>query len=153
MATKRGESCQCKCGKSELILSQRPRARFFCHCLTCQEVYGLPFADVVIVRSKSVTLEKDSHIEYKKFSPNLARGVCTGCERPVVSILTMAPFLKIAFIPTANLPATVKKPPSHAHIYYHRCGAPVEDDLPKISGAAKSNFKILPHMLWGLMGA
>ena len=49
---------------------------------------------VVIVRSNAVKLEKDSHIEYKNFSPNLARGVCKGCARPVVSILTNGAFFE-----------------------------------------------------------
>ena len=48
MATGNGESCRCKCGKSEVILTQTPRARFFCHGLTCQEVYGLPFAESLL---------------------------------------------------------------------------------------------------------
>ena len=152
MAVTAGHKCKCECGASELTLTQTPRARFFCHCLTCQEVYGLPFADVVILRHSSVTLEKESQIEYKKFSKALDRGVCKGCNRPVVSLLTMAPFLKLAFVPTASLPSSVEKPKSDAHIYYHRCSAPVDDDIPKVSGPIKSNLKVLPAMLRGLRG-
>lgn len=138
--------CQCKCGLSKFSVSQIPRARFKCHCDTCQEVYERPYADVVGVNSTVVELLEDEHIVYKKFSPALERGVCSGCNRPVISFLTMSAFfkLKIALFPVVSLNKSVTPPEAQAHIYYHSCSEPVDDAIPKISGKFSSTLKAIP---------
>jgi len=144
--------CNCPCGASSLTISQIPRTRFKCHCLTCQEVYGLPYADVVAFRASAVSLDDKADVEYLKFSANLDRGLCNSCKSPFVSFLSLGPFPKLALMPTASLPKSMQPPPAHSHIFYHSASTPVEDSLPKTSGAFKSNMTLFPALLSSAFG-
>lgn len=143
-------NCQCPCGASKFTLNQAPKARFFCHCKICQEVYRKPYSDAIVVRANSVTISQDTLITYKNYWSSLQRGICPECHHPVVGFLTVMPFVKVAFIPAVVLGKEFRIPEAKAHIFYHRHVHPVNDSIPKASGFIRSELKAAPIIFSGL---
>lgn len=139
-----GQACSCSCGRSTFGITGRPFARFVCHCTICQALYRAPFADVTVLWSKDIALPQNSNIQFKKYRapPALNRGTCASCGLPVVGLLAVAPFVRLAFIPSQNYPQSYSLPAAALHIFYHSRSADISDRLPKYSGYWRSQFAV-----------
>lgn len=124
-----------------------------CHCTICQAVYKRPYADVVALWASDVSLPEGHGIAFRKYRlpPALNRGTCRSCGAPVVGFLTLAPFLRLAFIPSRNFPASTDFPKPGLHLFYNRRIADVADDLPKYSGYLRSEWAATRYILATLM--
>lgn len=133
----------CSCGACQFQVHAQPLARFICHCTICQAYTGQAFSDVTLLRAKHVTVSNMDKIAFKKYRlpPNIARGSCLSCGKPVLEFGGFGP-LKLAFIPTSNYIAPQNLPPAAMHIFYHRRVAAVDDTLPKYSGYLNSEWAV-----------
>jgi len=141
MTHNQAHPCSCPCGDSQFTFSGRPIARFICHCQICQQLYKKPFADVVMYRTKDITMTKDDKIQYAKYRlpPALKRGVCTSCEQPVIGFLQG---FGLAFASADKVKDQSVLPPPLFHTFYHRRVDDFPDQLPKISGYWPSQWAV-----------
>jgi hypothetical protein len=68
-----------------------------------------------------------------------------------VEFMTLAPFVRISFVPTRNILDTQKLPPPSAHIFYHRRVKDIEDSVPKITGYWSSELAVTRQILASLL--
>lgn len=141
----------CECGACSLEVKTSPKARFRCHCLICQAFNGKPYADVVAVRAKDVTLKNVGNISFKKYRspPNFDRGLCRTCGKPVVEVAGVGPF-KVMFIPASNFAPEARLPPVQMDIFYHRHVLETHDSVPKYSGYFRSELAVGKLIMSGL---
>ncbi len=146
------KTARCACSESKLTVLSKPLARFKCHCTVCQKLYNKAYAEFIVIHAKHLQLDKSEHITFGKYRrpPALKRGICTQCHTPIVAFLRLAPFLKLAFIPTERFSDLSKLPEAQAHIFYHRRSSDIDDELPKISGYWKSEFVVSQSVIKGL---
>lgn len=133
----------CECGTCAFDVKATPTARLICHCKICQGFTGKSFSDVTVLRAKHVELTNADQISFKKYRPppNLARGLCLKCKKPVVEFLGFGTF-KLAFIPSSNFVSQDLLPMPHMHIFYERRVKDALDNLPKHSGYFSSQLAI-----------
>jgi hypothetical protein len=131
-----GQACACPCGAARFFVRERPRARILCHCNVCQSVYRARFADVSVMWGGDIVLADEAAVTFRRYRapPALRRGTCSTCGAPVVGFLGLAPFVRLAFVPSRNIPDPHALPAPAMHIFYHRRLADIEDDLPKHFG-------------------
>lgn len=143
------QPCACRCGQSTFLVNGTPALRLFCHCRICQSVYRQPYADVAVFWAGAITLPKDHSIQFRRYRspPALRRGTCPTCGAPAVGFLRLAPFLQLAFVPSANFPDPAALPAPGAHIFYHRRVADAQDSVPKFSGYWPSEFAVTRMVL------
>lgn len=150
-------ACTCPCGHTTIAFSGEPVLRVHCHCRICQKVYDADHADFVMLSARQIARPQASDIRYAKHRPPPAvrRGTCPNCEHPVVAWMPLAPFLGLAFVPTANLPAGVKLPEPALHSFYHRRVKHVQDDVPKVAGYWASQWAVVRRFFtaWWLRGS
>ncbi|MES5047822.1 GFA family protein [Rhizobium nepotum] len=141
----------CECTACSFEVHAEPKARFRCHCLICQAFNGKPFADVVAVRAKDVTLKNADNVSFKKYRspPNFDRGLCRTCGKPVVEVAGVGPF-KVMFIPAYNFGAEAQLPPARMDIFYHRRVLDMSDSLPRYSGYFASELAVGKMIMSGL---
>jgi len=110
-----------------------------------------PFADVTAFWAGSVALPGGQEVNFKKYRrpPALSRGICSACNSPVVGYMSLAPFAKLAFVPSQNVPLPAALPQPRAHIFYHRRQQDAHDTLPKFSGYWPSEFMVTGLVLAG----
>lgn len=142
----------CSCGQSRFQVAGKPLARFFCHCTICQSIYKAPFADVTALWSGCVDVTTPESVSYRRYRlpPALERGTCATCGEPVVGFMRLAPFVRLAFVPTRNLKAIGALPKAAAHIFYHRRIADALDGLPTYSGYWSSELAVTGMVLKGM---
>lgn len=138
------QNCPCPCGHSRFSANGNPITRLFCHCTICQSVYDKPFSDFVVFWAPAVDLPAESDVQFRRYRspPALQRGRCVECQALVVGFLELAPFLKLAFVPSANFPDQTSLPDPSVHIFYHCRLGDALDSLPKISGYWPSELKV-----------
>lgn len=153
----KGLTCCCPCGEARVVASATPRIRFICHCKICQSVYQSDFANATIMLARNAPRTAVENVSFNRYRlpPALQRGSCRSCRQPVVGYLTIAPFLRLAFLPSSNFPADVKLPDPALHIFYDSRASDVEDELPKQSGywASQSAVSKLVLQNWGSLWA
>ncbi|WP_139351314.1 GFA family protein [Rhodanobacter sp. B05] len=149
------QSCACSCGESRFAVSGMPITRLLCHCTICQSVCKQPFADVTAWWGGAITLPERHNVQFKKYRapPALRRGTCGSCGMPVVGFLRLAPFLRLAFVPSANFPDQAALPKPKAHIFYHRRLTDASDNLPKVSGYWPSELTVTKLVMGGMFDA
>lgn len=142
-------SCSCSCGSVKLRINEPLITRFFCHCEICQSVYKKPFADATVMRASNVVIDKPNTLQFRRHRPppNLNRGICRSCEMPALGLMTMAPGLKIAFLPTHMLQNPSDAPEPSFHIFYHSRTADVDDSVPKHNGYWRSELAVMGKIL------
>lgn len=147
------QNCQCPCGDSKFTLQEKPILRFICHCKICQSVYRKPYADVTVLFAGNVDVHSGHSIDFQKhrLPPALQRGSCHSCENPVVGYLRLAPFVKLAFVPTINYPAEVGLSEPSMHIFYNSRISEADDELPKHSGYLKSQLALSYQLISALL--
>jgi len=130
------QACACSCGASRFTVNGRPITRLLCHCLICQSIYRQPFADVTEFWAGAVHISDENKIQFKKHRPPpaVSRGTCPSCGAPVVGFMRLAPFARLAFVPSRNFSSPAELPAPSAHIFYHRRLKDVADELPKVNG-------------------
>ena len=143
----------CPCGISHFEILTKPFARFICHCRLCQAYTGRAFSDVTVLKASQVSLAQDNRVVFRKYRPppNISRGSCTGCGKPVIEFGWLGAHL--AFVPTPNISDPEILPPPRMHIFYHRRLADALDDLPKYSGYFRSQLAVLRLVVRGLSGS
>ena len=141
----------CECGACSFELQTLPKARFRCHCLICQAFNEGPFADVVAVHGRNVSLTNEGHIAFKKYRspPNFNRGLCRTCLKPVVEIAGFGP-LKVMFIPAKNFKESARLVPASMDIFYHRRVRDMPEGLPKHSSYFASEMAVGKLIMRGL---
>lgn len=141
----------CQCGACGFDVLATPKVRFLCHCTVCQSFTGRPFSDVTVVRAKDVTLVNEGGMSFAKHRPppNINRGVCRVCLKPIVEYAGFEP-LKMMFIPAGNFEDQEMLPEPQMHIFYHRRLADHQDDLPKYSGYLPSQLAAVRLIVRGL---
>jgi hypothetical protein len=114
-------------------------------------LYKKPFADVVILWGGAITLPEEQPFTFRKYRPPpaLRRSTCNACGAPVVGFLRLAPFVRLAFVPSPNFTDQSVLPPPSVHIFYDSRVNDVEDDLPKISGYWASEMAVSKLLLGG----
>jgi hypothetical protein len=129
-------ACQCACGKSGFRVTATPLSRFVCHCTICRGYTGEPFNDVAAFWAGAVSVPSVFPVTFKKYRPppNVSRGLCQHCAKPVVEFMTLAPLVKLAFVPVENILDAQNLPTPSAHIFYDRRVKDVEDSIAKFSG-------------------
>lgn len=139
----------CPCGETQTSFAGEPLLRVLCHCKICQQVYGAPFSDFVLMRSQQITKPISSNIRFTKHlsPPALNRGVCLSCHKPVLAFMPLAPFFGLAFVPTANLPAEAMVLEPALHAFYDRRVQDVNDSLPKVPGYWASQWAVTRRFL------
>ena len=138
------QTCTCTCGTSKLIVTAKPLLRFICHCTICQAVFQRPYADVMVYWSGDVALQENHAIKFKKYRlpPAVNRGLCSACNAPMVGLLRLAPFVRLAFVAVSNYPDQAALPVANAHIFYHSRVADIENAVPKHNGYWRSQLAI-----------
>jgi len=147
------QRCKCTCGKSAVLVKAKPRMRYYCHCLTCQNVCQSAFSDNTALRAEEVEIVEGSDIEFRKYEENgvVERGVCKACRTPVIDFAQLLPGVKAAFVPGNLYPNQSALPKPNRHIFYHRRIADVSDSLKKHSGAFKSQVVMVPSMVFSML--
>lgn len=136
--------CACPCGHTTFEVTQRPFARFFCHCTICQTLYKLPFADVTVVAASAVKLVESQKIQFHKYRapPALNRGTCAACGAPIAGF--MGPrALGLAFVTGRNYLDQRTLPKPEMHIFYHSRVQEAADGLPTHSGYFGSELAVI----------
>lgn len=142
----------CKCGTCSFEIEEAPKARLICHCTICQSFTGNAYSDVVIVpvgKARLHNIDQASFRFYKKQHwppPNLNRGWCKVCDRPVVEVFGSPP-LKILFIPSINFSQQQAIPRAGGHMFYESRQSDIDDDLPKHCGYMRSQIAIVRLIL------
>lgn len=147
-----GKAGSCACGASRFVVSGNPRARFICHCMICQSVYRKPYADVSAMWGGEVVVANEASVRFKHYRapPALRRGTCSACGGPVVGFLRLAPFVRLAFVPSENFSDKSVLPRPAMHIFYHRRVADIADELPKYGGYWTSQLAVTRLLLKAL---
>jgi hypothetical protein len=138
------QTASCSCGKSTYKIDGVPIGRFKCHCTICQNLYKKPYADVVMLWDRAITLPEDQPFTFRKYRPPPAirRATCDACGLPVIGFLRLAPFVRLAFSQAPNFPDQSALPPPSVHIFYHSRVHDVDDNLPKIAGYWSSELAV-----------
>ncbi len=146
------QSCSCPCGQSTFTVSGVAISRFLCHCQICQSIYKQPFADITTFWSGSVSLPEEHSIQFNRYRlpPALRRGTCATCDAPVVGLLSLAPLVQLAFVPSKNFSAPAALPSAGAHIFYHRRVCDVHDSLRKVNGYWPSELAVTKMVMGSL---
>jgi hypothetical protein len=139
----------CPCGHARFSLTAAPIARFYCHCLVCQRLYGAPYADVSVVPARHVHgPDRDTvAIGRHRPPPALARALCRHCGQPVLGTLGFAGLRLLTFVPSANLVDPGLLPPPTAHIFWNRRTSDHADALPRYSGYWRSELAVVATVL------
>jgi len=147
------QSCHCHCGESAFTVQGRPLLRFICHCRICQAFNKGPYGDVTVFRRGDVTLPEGHRIEFQTYRPppNVQRGKCPACDRPVVEFLNAGPLPGLAIVPSANFPDPAVLPGPALHIFYDRRVADAEDSLPRYSGYWSSELALGRRLMGALL--
>ena len=84
----------------------------------------------------SERLRSEGEVSFRRYRlpPALQRATCNACGAPLLGHLRLAPFARLLFVPTRNIPPGADLRDPTAHILYHRRVQEVTDDLPKVSG-------------------
>ena len=143
----------CSCGQAQFQVQGKALARFLCHCTICQSLYKAPFADVTALWGSSVSVSAPQSVSYRRYRPPpaLQRGTCVQCGEPVVSYMRLAPFVRLAFVPTRNLKSVDGLPGPAAHVFYDRRLADAQDGLRSYSGYLPSELAVTRLLLSGML--
>ena len=103
---------------------------------------------MTIFRAKHVKLTNADQISFKKYRPppNIDRGLCRQCKKPVVEFGGFGAF-KWAFIPASNFESQEMLPMPQMHIFYDKHMKDALDNLPKHSGYLGSQLAIGKMMM------
>jgi hypothetical protein len=120
-------------------MREQPSVRLFCHCTICQAFTGEGFSDVMMVRKSHVKLFVGDNLGYKRYKkhwfppPNLARGRCRICGKPVLEAGGVWP-VRLFFLPAKNFVSSPSLAAPEAHMFYEHRLRDHDDGVPKHEG-------------------
>lgn len=145
----------CKCGAVAISAPKAPAARFYCHCTTCQALYGTPFVDLTVTWSWNLKVADDAPTTWIRrhwFPISVRRGLCTQCDGPICGRLSW-PMPGLTFVVASNWAEATPLPEPAGHIFYRSRVDEVEDGLPKAHGWLASELSVIrwavPRLLRG----
>lgn len=143
---------QCACGQCRFPISGKPLMRMLCHCRICQKFNDSAFADIAIFRSGDIDLPDANPVEFQQHKSVMAvqRGKCTRCGKPAVERFDQPLLPTLVMMPSQNLPVELLPQPV-LHMFYHRRLADADDNLPKYSGALRSQLGMMRHLIPALL--
>lgn len=147
------QTCTCPCSASKIQVANKPLTRFVCHCTTCQQVFKRPCADVMVYWARDLKPAPDHAIQFKTYAkpPAVNRGLCSVCGSPVVGLLPLTPFVRLAFVTSANYPDLAAMPGSQAHIFYHSQTTDIYNDVPKYTGYLPSKLAVATLLMRAML--
>jgi len=134
---------KCSCGNAKFTIKGAPLLRVVCHCTICQEYKNAAFSDVTVFRSKDVELHDSDTVSFKTYmSPSgIQRGKCVSCNNPIIEIINTPIFFpSLIEIPSELIPPEYAIEQPSDHTFYHSRVKDIDDGIPKISGAVKSEL-------------
>jgi len=143
----------CRCGKVRMRLKRPPLARYYCHCMICQEVYGRPFGDATVAWRFALEIEDPALVVFRRQRSipfSVRCGTCRFCAGPVVGYTALLPFLDLALLPAHTYRNPADVPAAVGHIFYDSRVGDVADDLPKYGGFLASEWGFARFVLTGL---
>lgn len=145
--------CHCPCGNVSFDITAPPVFRAFCHCTLCQQFNAAAYADVVVFRASSITLEDESGIDFKVYKqpPVVYRGSCRQCSKPAVEKIAVPLMPRLIVVPAENITEPALLPESACHIFYDRRVADVDDGIRKYKGFVPSQFAFGSRLVKGLV--
>ena len=142
----------CSCGKVRYGITGAPLFRARCHCRTCQAYNDAAFGDILVLRSRDVTLSGEDQIAFRfhQTPPVVRRGRCSSCDGVAVERIHLPLFPKLTILPAPTLDQPEDAPQLDFHMFYHRRREDVADALPKHSGYLSSQWAFAAGILKGL---
>lgn len=143
----------CKCGLVQFGVTGKLLFRAYCHCTICQSFNDADFADILVLRSKDVSVEGRDSIAFKNYRnpPLLKRGRCSVCNGVAVEEMTIPLFPRLTIIPLQTLGQPAELPPPSFHMFYHRRTADADDTIPKYSGYISSQTRFSASLMKALL--
>jgi hypothetical protein len=125
---------RCRCGETEIELTAKPIAQFYCHCDDCQAVHGAAYVPESVYPADAVTIIKGSPKSWTlKRNPRFWCGECG--TRLFIDVLSLRlRGLNGYLLPEGEFRAAF-------HVRRQFAVRPVSDDLP--------HFKSMPARLGG----
>jgi hypothetical protein len=142
----------CACGTCSFEATAAPKARLICHCTICQAFTGRAYSDVAIYPAARVGFQGEDQTAFRYYKksrfppPNLNRGRCKICDRPVVEVFGDGP-LKVLFVPAANFARPEQLPAPQAHLFYEHRQRDADDHAPRYEHYVRSQMAILGMIL------
>lgn len=132
----------CQCGQVRYAIKGLPLFRAYCHCQTCQAYNQADYGDVVVMRSKHVSLSGAEHIDFQfhQSPPIVKRGRCADCDGVTVETADLPLLPELTIIPAQTLDQLTGMPDPAFHMYYNRRVADADDGLAKHSGNLRSQL-------------
>ncbi|MGH1419313.1 MAG: GFA family protein [Hyphomicrobiaceae bacterium] len=143
----------CECQHVRFEFEGLPLFRAFCHCKICQEFNQADFADIIVVRSKDITVREMERIKFKSYRqpPILSRGRCVKCNGVAIETMRIPVLPRLTILPYQTLSRATGVPDPQFHMFYHRRVKEVCDDLPKSSNYLQSQLRFSSALLAGLL--
>lgn len=145
----------CTCGQVQFKMKAKPLFRAHCHCTNCQSFNDANYADIIVLRSRDVSLTGQESIAFENYQkpPLLKRGRCSDCSGVVIEEMNIPLIPSLTIIPAQTLHQTAEMPAPRFHMFYHRRANEIDDDLPKYSGYISSQVRFSTVLLRALMTA
>lgn len=143
------ETATCECGYVSFEISGSPLFRLFCHCTICQEFNDAPFADIVVYKPSQISELQEERVKFNRLKPppNVQRGKCTKCDKPIIEQFAALVFPSLTIVPASVHQDTSSLPDSAVHIFYDKRLSDSDDSLPKHSGFISSQFAFCKFLL------
>lgn len=140
-------SCQCEANR--FSITDKPIARFVCHCQVCQQYTGKAYSDVLVFLKKDIARLEIGATTFKRYKlpPNIRRGICKKCHQPSIEFGILD---QLAFIPMMNIKESTSLDLPSMHIFYHRRVQDIEDHIPNYSGFVLSQAMVSRLVMQGL---
>lgn len=151
--TKPGVEGGCTCRRVQFRATGKPLFRAYCHCTICQSFNNADFADILVMRSRDVSVKGRESVVFKvhRNPPLLKRGRCSDCGGVAIEEMSIPLLPKLTIIPLQTLDQPTDPPLAQFHMFYHRRDVDVDDALPKHSGYVSSQMRFSRTLLRELM--
>lgn len=148
-ASSKAKDYCCDCGATQFTAGE-VLFRVICHCTICQRFNQAPYADILVLKRESLSIDSLDSIAFDTYKPppNVNRGVCHSCAKPALELFEPRFLPKLAMIPGAvHRLAVDERPAVAAHIFYDKRIVDVDDALPKYSGFFRSQAAFIRMLM------
>ncbi len=129
---------RCYCGATRLHAETPPIAMAYCHCSDCRRVTGAPVAAFAAFDSAKVTFSPNEG-RTVNVNPGVTRSFCPNCGSPLAGRYDYLP--NTVYIAVGLLDQADNFPPElHAHYANKLAWLPINDDLCRHPGSARSQL-------------
>lgn len=143
----------CACGHVRYAAKGAPLFRAYCHCLICQEYNQADRADIVVMRTKDVSVEAPDRIAFRSYRapPLVVRGKCRSCDGITMENVRIPLMPRLTIVPVQTLDDLAGFPEPGFHMFYNRRVTDADDDLPRHSHYLPSQLAFSAALLGGLL--